>query len=77
MDAAGPSPALELVIKPGNNSVDILVSGVWGGDDLRSEEKWQELSGITGRLGGGVNVDQIDTGFTIRLNLPAHPKAGA
>jgi C4-dicarboxylate-specific signal transduction histidine kinase len=77
MDAAEPSPALELLIKPEFNSVEILVSSVLGGDGITSREKWQELSEIAGRLGGRVNVDRVDAGFTIRINLPAHPEAGA
>jgi C4-dicarboxylate-specific signal transduction histidine kinase len=76
MDADAPSPALELVIRPEHNSVDILVSGVSGGEGITSREEWRELSVMAGRLGGRVTVDRIDDGFTIRISLPAHLDAG-
>jgi hypothetical protein len=76
MDAAGPSPVLELVVQPEQNSVDILVSGASGGDGLSSREEWRELSGIVDRLGGRVSSDPVEAGFTIRINLPAGPEAG-
>jgi len=76
LDAAGPSPVLELVVQPEHNGVDILVSGASGGDGVSSCEKWGELSGIVDRLGGRVSADPVEAGFTIRINLPAGPEAG-
>ena len=77
MDEAGPSPEFEMVIKPEDDEVVILISSDRGGDGLRSRREWKELSGMIGRLRGRVHCERSDTGFTLSLDLPAHPKADA
>jgi C4-dicarboxylate-specific signal transduction histidine kinase len=72
--AAEPSPSLELVIRPDDNSVNILVSCVSGGEGIRSREEFQELSEIVVRLGGRVTAERINDGFTVNINLPAGPE---
>ena len=82
MDAAGSSPVLDLVVQPGDNGVDLLVSGR-SGRSGRSGARASRLVRDGGSCpelpadwGARSSVDFGETGFTIRINLPVGPETG-